>query len=265
MGKGLRFYPKTFHIMRHIRLGPPQVVPGGPALFIVGIMSTTPVNLPPRKRRRPAVSEGGDSPHSAADSPVPATPSDRGAGPAVDGLQPCAGHVVDVETGARTKVQSRRTRKASEHPAQRAEGGTVAPPPDQATPGPSQSRDGEPPPRCPLSPNQPAAAFTAAALQERGMAMFLGEGARPRASGDTRKASAATLELILAVSFASEQLWKEREEEIKRACAPSLPTGLIDGQEVFGYLLADVLRRPLLHPEGRARRRWRLQQCRHKG
>ena len=46
---------------------------------------------------------------------------------------------------------------------------------------------------------------------------------------------------------AAEQLWSEREEEVRRACEPT--RGLIDGQEVFAYLLADVLGRPVLHPD----------------
>ena len=98
------------------------------------------------------------------------------------------------------------------------------------------------------SPNIPEAAFTTAALYERGKTMLTGEGERPVASGDTRRAAAATLELILSVCVAAEQLWDDCEDDIRRCCAPWTPTGLIDGREVFAYLLADVLGRPLLHP-----------------
>jgi hypothetical protein len=99
------------------------------------------------------------------------------------------------------------------------------------------------------SPNIPAAAFTADALYKRGKVMLTGEGERPAASGDLRTAVTATLELILTVCVAAERLWTEHEEAIRRCCGPSMPKGLIDGREVFAYLLADVLGRPPLHPD----------------
>ena len=80
---------------------------------------------------------------------------------------------------------------------------------DSAAPGPSRSLDCENNPQSHVSPNQPAGAFTIAALILRGLAMLMGEGERPRASGDTCSASAATLELMLAVAVAAEDLWKE--------------------------------------------------------
>ena len=41
-------------------------------------------------------------------------------------------------------------------------------------------------------------------------------------------------------------LWSYHAAEIKRRCARSMPKGLIDRQEVFGFALADRLGRPLL-------------------
>ena len=56
------------------------------------------------------------------------------------------------------------------------------------------------------SPNVPAAAFTVVALYKRAGAMLIGDGERPVRSGDQRTAAVATLELILAVYVAAEQL-----------------------------------------------------------
>ena len=78
--------------------------------------------------------------------------------------------------------------------------------------------------------------------------MLIGDGERPVRSRDGRVAVVATLEVILTVYVAAEQLWTAREVDIKQCCGPSMPSGLIDGREVFAYLLADVLGRPLLAP-----------------
>ena len=119
--------------------------------------------------------------------------------------------------------------------------------------GPSADRESE-------SAEQPTAAgerlpdrCTANALRERAERMFLGDGEVPRASGHGAAAIAATVELILAANEAIQALWKAKQEEIRRRCAPSLPTGLIDRQEVFGYVLADALGRPLLPPDAARR------------
>ena len=50
----------------------------------------------------------------------------------------------------------------------------------------------------------PPGAFTTAALYEHGKVILIGKGEHPIASGDKRKAVAATLELILAVYVAAE-------------------------------------------------------------
>jgi hypothetical protein len=120
----------------------------------------------------------------------------------------------------------------------------------------------QPPPVC--SPNIPATAFTAEALFERGLSMLTGEGERPAASGGLRKALAATLELLLAVCVAAERLWAEHEEAIRRCCGPSMPNGLIDGREVFAYLLNDVFGFAAARGR-RARRRSARRQRRREG
>ena len=79
--------------------------------------------------------------------------------------------------------------------------------------------------------------------------MLLGAGDGPTASGDPPAASSATCGLVLAVKEVVDGLWEEHAAEIKRRCAPSMPKGLIDRQEVFGFVLADALGRPLLPPE----------------
>ena len=137
------------------------------------------------------MSDGDGDPASASDSPVPATPSHRSAGRAVRAAQPTGGHVIDEDPREMTKVKSGRTRQASERRDHRAEGQNTDPLPDSAVVGPSRSLDGEHRHRQPASPNEPAAAFTVAALVARAMAMFLGAGERPVASGDTRKAAVA--------------------------------------------------------------------------
>ena len=209
--------------------------------------------LPPRKRWRaaaePGPDEAGSGPSSASESLSPKESPDPRGSTSSDDVQPCGRRsAIDVPEAVTTFPASRK-RQASERCGQRAEGRSSIHMADSAAPGPSQSPDGENHPRRPESPNQPAAAFTTAALILRGTAVLTGEGERPRASGDVHTASEATLVLILAICVAAEKLWKDREMEIRRCCAPSLPTGLIDGQEVFGYLLADVLGRPLLHSE----------------
>lgn len=82
-------------------------------------------------------------------------------------------------------------------------------------------------------------------LVQRLVAMFLGETEAPRESGKGRLASDARLELVVAADVARVRFWKAHEHEVTRACAPAL----IDKQEVFAYLLADVLGRPLLPPD----------------
>ena len=96
---------------------------------------------------------------------------------------------------------------------------------------------------------RPAAACSVPALHQRAERMLLGAGDGPTASGDPPAASSATYGLVLAVKEVVDGLWEEHAAEIKRRCAPSMPKGLIDRQEVFGFVLADALGRPLLPPE----------------
>ena len=99
-------------------------------------------------------------------------------------------------------------------------------------------------------PEQPLAACTADALHERAARIVLGDGDVPKRSGDRPAALEATVAFVLAVKTAVSDLWKARMDEIKARCRPSLPPpGLIDEQEVFGYVLADALGRPLLPHE----------------
>ena len=94
--------------------------------------------------------------------------------------------------------------------------------------------------------------FSEAALRHRILKMLTGEGERPRASGEPSMVSEATNGLILAAVGAFGPLergvwrwWEDNKAEIKRCCAPAR----IDKEESLGYLLADVLGRPLLLSE----------------
>ena len=171
--------------------------------------------MPPRKRPRQTFNEGTGDPDSPNNSPVVGTPSDRGGGSADPAAQPSGGDTVTDVADNHTNVNMHRTRQASERRDSRAEDGSAAPHPDVAVFGSSQPLDGDSHPRRVVPPNQPAASFTIAALRERGRSMLIGDGERPRASGDAHKASAATLELILAVQMASKVVadWKEQHIE----------------------------------------------------
>jgi hypothetical protein len=94
--------------------------------------------------------------------------------------------------------------------------------------------------------NGPRAELSAAALQERAAKVLIGDGERPAASGDSPVASTATVGFVLAAKQAIESVWAESAADIKRCCSPSMPLGLIDAQEAFGFLLNDALGRPLL-------------------
>jgi len=52
--------------------------------------------------------------------------------------------------------------------------------------------------------------------------------------------------VISHVDEACTSSWKDNEAAIRRCCQPHVPDGLIDQQQLFGYLLADVFGRPLL-------------------
>ena len=77
------------------------------------------------------------------------------------------------------------------------------------------------------------------------IAMFLGEGEAPHASGLGQVASDGTLLLIVAADVACTRFWKEHIDAVKRACAPAL----IAKQELLGYLLNDCIKETLLHPD----------------
>ena len=91
--------------------------------------------------------------------------------------------------------------------------------------------------------------LTLEALLIRARRMFLDMSRSPVASGLEEPAAGwpeATLLLICLVDQARSQLWKDSEGAVRAACCPRLPEGLFCKVELFGYLLADVLGRPLL-------------------
>ena len=75
--------------------------------------------------------------------------------------------------------------------------------------------------------------------------MFLGDGDCPRASPTKGVADAATPGLLIDAREAISELWRAREHDIKAACAPLQ----IDEMDCYGYLLADLLGKPLLHSD----------------
>ena len=86
-------------------------------------------------------------------------------------------------------------------------------------------------------------------LRVRAEHMLLGDGERPRASGMAPVAPQATNVLVLDLRDAVSAPWKARADGIKASCAPSVPAGLVDEMDVLGWLTADALGRPLLHPD----------------
>ena len=82
--------------------------------------------------------------------------------------------------------------------------------------------------------------------------MFLKAEAGPVASGHGSAATKSSLAYVIAMDTAVRLFWPAHAPEIKRLCGPSMPKGLIDQQEVFGFALADGLNRPLI-PHYRAR------------
>ena len=92
-------------------------------------------------------------------------------------------------------------------------------------------------------PQQPAAV---AKLKDRARRVALADGECPAETGDGPILRIMTIALILAVNDAVNELWKENADEIKKRCGPSMPKGLIDRQELFAFVLNDVLGRPLL-------------------
>ena len=100
---------------------------------------------------------------------------------------------------------------------------------------------------------QPFGDSTSAALKERAESMFLRGESAPLASGHPPAAAEATYQLVIDVNTVVRELWSDHSDAIKRRCAPEMPKGLIAMQEVFGFVLADALGRPLL-PADRAMR-----------
>ena len=86
-------------------------------------------------------------------------------------------------------------------------------------------------------------------IRDRILLMLFGDGEKPRASRLNGVTSPCTNRLVVVVRRVVNQLWKAREHDIRRSCGPYLPTGLIDEVDVLAYAVADVLGRPLLHPD----------------
>ena len=95
----------------------------------------------------------------------------------------------------------------------------------------------------------PEGQITPEALLERAKLMFLDESASPKASGLGGVANAATLRLICLADQARSTLWASSEAHVRHCCEPRVRDGLIDKQELLGYLLADLLDRPVLPAE----------------
>ena len=82
-------------------------------------------------------------------------------------------------------------------------------------------------------------------MRDRAERMLLGDGERPRPSGDAPVAGGCTAGLILDVRTVINELWRARRSEIIAACHPTQ----IDEMDALAWVLTDVLRGgALLHP-----------------
>ena len=95
-------------------------------------------------------------------------------------------------------------------------------------------------------PTEPAASSATYSFQERFTKMFLTLEEGPVATNSGPAAHEATVEYTLDVYDAMNTFWNANKAEIKRRCGPSMPKGLIDGQECFAFAVNDGLGRPLL-------------------
>ena len=93
---------------------------------------------------------------------------------------------------------------------------------------------------------EPPDPSTAMQHKERLMAMFLTAEEGPVASRHGAVAEQATLEYVIGMDKDVRVFWSRHADEVIRRCAPSMPKGLLDQQEVFGFALADGVGRPLL-------------------
>ena len=97
----------------------------------------------------------------------------------------------------------------------------------------------------PLQP--PAECFSVAELKARALAMFIGDGDVPRASGYDRAMEYVTAGLVINVTKAIEELMGtprkpgSHRAEMVRCC------GELNKEEARGWLIADAVGRPLLH------------------
>ena len=87
-------------------------------------------------------------------------------------------------------------------------------------------------------------------LLGRVMKMFLGDGDRPRSSGDLLFTQKCTNGLIIDVRTVVSKLWRDSQDEIKRRCISWQKDGLIDKMDVLAMALNDALRGgALLHKD----------------
>lgn len=94
-----------------------------------------------------------------------------------------------------------------------------------------------------------AGGLAALDLFQRAEAMFFGAADLPTATGDGGAAAGASLAVIAAVDDARMAFWKARTAALKQRFAPEL----VDKEDIFGYMLADVLGRPVLaHADAKA-------------
>ena len=75
-------------------------------------------------------------------------------------------------------------------------------------------------------------------LGSRAEFMPLGDGERPRPTHWVRAVAECTIGFLLVVHAVVRQLWKDREDDIIRACAAHMPTGCIDEMDVLALVVS---------------------------
>ena len=79
--------------------------------------------------------------------------------------------------------------------------------------------------------------------------MFLGNGERPRATGWGRAVPQFNNAFIIELRGVVAKFWEARADDVRRACAAGMPTGVIDEMDVLAFVTVDALGRPLLHAD----------------
>ena len=200
---------------------------------------------------------------ASAVAPAPPQGSDAASASVSHSIEPVASSDACVTDAATTPQISTPTDGAA-HPSEVPEGQIVANSGHQITPvgrlmlGDAASdatvvtaervavrhADGSDPTAAPSA--EPPDACTAMQHKERLVAMFLTAEEGPVASHVDAVAEQATLEYVIGMDENVRDFWSHHADEVIRRCAPSMPKGLLDQQEVFGFALADGVGRPLL-------------------